>query len=315
MPAFAPFKSKHDVSQPQLGESTTMKDDLRYNALHDEDARSESSSTEVEDWDTESHEKLRSKRTVWAKLRAWKWLLDTSLLLVILGLLLDRQWKSHPKTPAFELAGDITGFAPKFSQQIVQFKPDPVFTPENASEFWSNETQRAWLDIVPGMSFHPTSCLHPVTPTNNNSLLPTEGLGYVLVKDPQKYNNLPHPIHDYPGHTVYTTSVTHQLHCLYTVVEAYNTLKIMRDSPLANVDPIKMPWHINHCFEYMRQAIMCAGDVALEGAATTFPAGEGGDDRGGSDGWDARHVCRDYGQVKDYLEDRTMNHWKWISSD
>lgn len=26
---------------------------------------------------------------------------------------------------------------------------------------------------------------------------------------------------------------------------------------------------------------MCAGDVALEGAATTFPAGEGGEDRGG----------------------------------
>jgi hypothetical protein len=76
-----------------------------------------------------------------------------------------------------------------------------------------------------------------------------------------------------------------------------------------------MPWHINHCFEYMRQAIMCAGDVALEGAATTFPAGEGGEDRGGSDGWDARHVCRDYGQVKEYLESRTMNHWKWISSE
>jgi hypothetical protein len=76
-----------------------------------------------------------------------------------------------------------------------------------------------------------------------------------------------------------------------------------------------MPWHINHCFEYIRQAIMCAGDVALEGAATTFPLGEGGEDRGGSDGWDARHVCRNYDEVKTYLEDRTMNHWKWISSE
>jgi hypothetical protein len=143
----------------------------------------------------------------------------------------------------------------------------------------------------------------------------TEGLGYVEVKSPKEYNNLPHPIHDYPSQTVFTTSLTHQLHCLYTILEAHNTLKVIVDSPLLNVDPIKMPWHINHCFEYLRQAIMCAGDVALEGAATTFPLDEGGEDRGGSDGWDARHVCRDYEQVKGYLEERTMNHWKWISSE
>jgi hypothetical protein len=82
-----------------------------------------------------------------------------------------------------------------------------------------------------------------------------------------------------------------------------------------SVDPIKMPWHINHCFEYIRQAIMCAGDVALEGAATEFPEGEGGEDRGGSDGWDAKHVCKDYGQVYEYLERETINRMKWIASD
>jgi hypothetical protein len=152
MPAFAPFKSTHDVSQLELGEDATMKDDLRYNALRNIDARSESSSTEVEDWDTEGDEKLRTRRTIWARIKAWKWLLDTSLLLIIVGLLLDRRWKPHNKSHAFELAGDITGFAPQFAQQIVQFKPDPIFAPENASEFWSKETQHAWLNIVPGTS-------------------------------------------------------------------------------------------------------------------------------------------------------------------
>jgi hypothetical protein len=142
----------------------------------------------------------------------------------------------------------------------------------------------------------------------SSDVIKPEGLGYVNVKDPRQYNNLPHPIHDYPNHTVYTTSLTHQLHCLYTILEAHNTLK------LPNPQEIKMPWHINHCFEYLRQSIMCAGDVALEGAATTFPLSEGGD-RGGSDGWDAKHVCKDYGQIKGYLEDKTMNHWKWISSE
>lgn len=134
------------------------------------------------------------------------------------------------------------------------------------------------------------------------------------VKDPSQYNNLPTAIHDYPNHTVFTTSVTHQLHCLYTILSAYNKLKIAVTSPVRGEHP-NMSWHMDHCFEYIRQAIMCSGDVALEGAATTFPLGENGEDLGGSDGWDAKHVCRDYGQVYEYLEKRTINHMKWISSD
>jgi hypothetical protein len=136
------------------------------------------------------------------------------------------------------------------------------------------------------------------------------GLGYVQVEDPSRYDNLPHPIHDYVNHTVFTTSMTHQLHCLYTILDAYNILSVKQDPSL-----IEMPWHINHCFEYIRQAIMCAGDVALEGAATSFPADPvTGEDRGGSDGWDAKHVCKDYSQVYDYLEKVTIGKDKWISS-
>jgi hypothetical protein len=58
--------------------------------------------------------------------------------------------------------------------------------------------------------------------------------------------------------------------------------------------------------------MMCTGDVALEGAATTFPLTEDGEDQGGSDGWDAKHVCRDYSQVYEHLEKNTINHYKWI---
>jgi hypothetical protein len=187
----------------------------------------------------------------------------------------------------------------------VTFKPDPVFAPENASDFWSPDTQQAWLDIVPGT---PPSDLPSSTLVTNFS---TEGLGYVHIKEPSLHNNLPHPIHDYPNISVFTTSMTHQLHCIYTILDAYNTLKISGDPSL-----IKMPWHINHCFEYIRQAIMCAGDVALEGAATTFPHDPvTGEDLGGSDGWDAKHVCKNYGQVYNYLEKETINHFKWIASD
>jgi hypothetical protein len=169
----------------------------------------------------------------------------------------------------------------------VSFKPDPVFAPEEPAEFWSPKTQQAWLDIVPA------------------------GLGYVHVEEPSSYNNLPHPIHDYYNKSVFTTSMTHQLHCIYTILDAYNMLKISGDP-----EAIKMPWHINHCFEYIRQAIMCNGDVALEGAATTFPVNPvTGEDLGGSDGWDAKHVCKNYDQVYDYLEKKTINKFKWIASE
>ena len=45
-------------------------------------------------------------------LSSWRWLLDTALLLVIVGLLLDRRWQD-PRHARFEGAGDLTGFAPR----------------------------------------------------------------------------------------------------------------------------------------------------------------------------------------------------------
>jgi hypothetical protein len=151
IPAFARFKTTHDVYRLDLGEATKMKDDLRYDALRPVDDRSESSRTEVEDdWEAEGDDKPTRRRTLWKRVKAWRWLLDTGLLLVIIGLLVEKRGRHHNKSHTFELTGDISGFAPKFSQEIVTFTPDPIFAPENASEFWSKETKDAWLDIVPG---------------------------------------------------------------------------------------------------------------------------------------------------------------------
>jgi hypothetical protein len=52
---------------------------------------------------------------------------------------------------------------------------------------------------------------------------------------------------------------------------------------------------------------MCCGDVALEGDETTFPEGVAG-----SDGWDAKHICKDYSQIYKYLEDNRANDDIWI---
>jgi hypothetical protein len=68
-----------------------------------------------------------------------------------------------------------------------------------------------------------------------------------------------------------------------------------------------MTWHLQHCFEYLRLSIICCGDVALEGAETTFPQGFDG-----SDGWDSKHVCKAYGEMYDYLDENRANDRLWI---
>lgn len=116
-------------------------------------------------------------------------------------------------------------------------------------------------------------------------------MGFQHIKHPEDYHDLPTPIVWDHNKTVFTTSMTHQLHCLYAVVEVYSGLT--SNTPL----PEDHHWHMIHCFDYMRQAIMCSADIALEGLETTFP-----DHNGGSDGWDSKHVCRDYSKVKEHLE-------------
>ncbi|KAF2852749.1 hypothetical protein T440DRAFT_466332 [Plenodomus tracheiphilus IPT5] len=284
--------------QPTMNNTAQPYDSLPHT---DSDSHSHSdSSTEIGDWDPERDGDVSvrppRRKTTWRRISAHRWILDTTLLLVILGLLVEKRQPSYEKPTTFELLGDVTSFMPSFSQRMVRFRPEGIFAPEDAETFFGNETQEAWLGIVPA------------------------GLGYVNVKNASNYSNLPQPIHDYPSKSVFTTSVTHQLHCLYTILSAYNTQKLALDSTTTatssrRIDPvIKMPWHINHCFDYLRQAVMCSGDVALEGAATTFPEGEFGD-RGGSDGWDGTHVCRDYGEVKGWLEGAGVNDFRWIGSD
>ncbi|KAI1489094.1 hypothetical protein F5X96DRAFT_642251 [Biscogniauxia mediterranea] len=220
------------------------------------------------------------RRQMLAAFKEHRWLIDTFLLLVIVALLLEKSWASRGQNHFFEGAGDITGFAPQFPQQVKTFAPDPVYMPENTSEFYSVETREKWLSLVP------------------------KGLGYLEIKEPQNYDNLPKQLESFKKKDkfVVTSSMTHQLHCLHSIAEAYAAL---------TQTPAKVPrtngWNLSHCFDYLRQSIMCCGDVALEGQQTTFPAGFDG-----SDGWDAKHVCKNYEQVFQYLEDKAVNGKVWI---
>lgn len=128
------------------------------------------------------------------------------------------------------------------------------------------------------------------------------GLGYLEIKNPEDYDNLPERLEEFPKKFVVTSAVTHQIHCLYAIAEAYSAL-----SSNSSRVPEETPWHLTHCFDYLRQSLMCCGDVALEGQQTTFP--EGFD---GSDGWDSKHICKDYSQVYHHLDSNRANNKLWI---
>ncbi|KAH9898989.1 hypothetical protein F4778DRAFT_741851 [Xylariomycetidae sp. FL2044] len=260
---------------------------------HDHDRDDDESNTDVEEAMADLNEKdylhttssssskrRRRQNQCLAAFKEHRWLIDTFLLLVIVALLFEKSWRHKGANEhLFEGAGDLTGFAPEFSQKITTFSPDPGFVPENTSEFFDDATRQKWLDLVP------------------------RGLGYLEIEDPTAFDNLPTKLNSFPDQFVVTSSMTHQLHCLYAIAEAYSALT----SDNASKVPRETPWHLNHCFDYLRQGIMCCGDVALEGEQTTFP--EGFD---GSDGWDAKHVCKDYGQVYDYLDRNRAEDKHWI---
>lgn len=286
--------------------------------IHDDsstDVDDLSASRQLEDkrynWEEYSHTHPPQRQSRWRQCCSsmlLQGLLNTILLLLVLALLLDRRWHQN-RYGQLEGSGDITGFIPPASQQIKTFVPDMAFTPENGSDFFSQAVRRKWLSIVPSThTTYPVLALHIPPPPKSSSRQPAlvliiriaEGLGYLKVDHPSDYDNLPHPVEGYKD-TVFTTSVTHQLHCLYNILEVY--------SSMTSGEPIEdqMKGHLPHCFEYLRQSIMCCGDTALEGQHTTFPNGIIG-----SDGWDAKHVCKDYGQIFEYLEENRVDDQVWI---
>ncbi|OKL61820.1 hypothetical protein UA08_03024 [Talaromyces atroroseus] len=77
-------------------------------------------------------------------------------------------------------------------------------------------------------------------------------------------------------------AVFHQLHCLHAIRVAYYT--IHNDTSIDD-------GHLRHCFDYLRQALMCAADTNLEHVNRETRI---------TTGWGSDKLCRDYGQVVDW---------------
>jgi len=100
-----------------------------------------------------------------------------------------------------------------------------------------------------------------------------------------------------PGKEVYTIAVFHELHCLMHLSGYIDKLVMQIRKKDSTLDEGAI-WHNDHCFNYLRNALLCCGDTTLEGQAQT-PELEG---VAGTDGTGAVHICRNFDEIKAYAE-------------
>ena len=61
--------------------------------------------------------------------------------------------------------------------------------------------------------------------------------------------------------------------------------------------------HVKHCFDYLRQALMCAADMTLEPLRPPQRPPQKGKILG-VNGWGVEHTCRHWGEVRMWTEER-----------
>jgi len=90
----------------------------------------------------------------------------------------------------------------------------------------------------------------------------------------------------------YVLSVFHQLHCIQMIKMGYYA------AMNKTIDEYGNPEHLQHCFQYLRLAVQCAGDTTLE-----WPLVDEDGVRRGSNGWGITHNCVNWEVLKQWTED------------
>ncbi|KAF7315975.1 hypothetical protein MIND_00114500 [Mycena indigotica] len=98
----------------------------------------------------------------------------------------------------------------------------------------------------------------------------------------------------------FAVSMYHQLHCLNGLRVALRTPKTSR-SPQFNS-------HTNHCFNYLRQLLLCKADTTLEPTKIT-QTGDG-KVRAAASGDNVVHVCRNWVQIRRFVEENMRDYWR-----
>ncbi|KAI1417897.1 hypothetical protein F5Y13DRAFT_176707 [Hypoxylon sp. FL1857] len=163
---------------------------------------------------------------------------------------------------------------PKFPRKTYTFLPDPHYVRDD-------------------MLFDEHDTLHTL---HNWIPLSAEARGYVQIPDYDSYDILSKPhmvaINRTSEGPAYMMSVFHQLHCLSYIVahfqQGYAGTELTEE----------VAHHSSHCFDYLRQSIICAGDTNLEGETDAGP------------GWGSKHECIDYDVLLDWANKHSTMSWR-----
>ncbi|PNS17447.1 Meiosis protein mei2 [Sphaceloma murrayae] len=204
-------------------------------------------------------------------LKVWVYSLGTILALTVALLVLTNTsvvghknpWKPTP--------------VPEMPMTTVTFRKEEVYANNTAPG-----SDEAWSELMP------------------------KGDGFVVINNPEQYQLQPgKPSSEGP---LYDITMFHQLHCLrhirvylYTIIEIANNAGNNSDAInmfLGRQDP-----HVHHCFDYIRQGIMCSADLTVE-----WPKEEPDGGRFSVDGWGIQHQCKSWEGIRAWMEENRFHH-------
>ncbi|KAK1070475.1 hypothetical protein LTR12_008738 [Friedmanniomyces endolithicus] len=138
------------------------------------------------------------------------------------------------------------------------------------------------------------------------SSLTPPGDGFILLPNATAQGTYNLPLGKSTSHgQVYDISLFHQLHCLANIRAHLLTLQAAMDRE--NRDEIydlllkPQEGHVWHCFDYIRQALMCAGDMTVE-----WPRTEEDGRRFAVDGWGVTHECKDWDAIMAFMKEKSV---------
>ncbi|KIW07554.1 hypothetical protein, variant [Verruconis gallopava] len=143
-----------------------------------------------------------------------------------------------------------------------------------------------------------------------DALLPP-GRGFVFIPNPHEYG-LP-PGEATPYGDIYSIAVFHQLHCLGqlrrftwlfldSIAENGTHGELTRQAIMQMFNEGDHAEHLHHCFDYLRQTIMCGGDMSVE-----WPRDEPDGRRFAVDGWGIPHECKNWDTIMEYMDQNHFN--------
>ncbi|KAG5938707.1 hypothetical protein E4U53_007954 [Claviceps sorghi] len=146
-------------------------------------------------------------------------------------------------------------------EQMIQtvFQPDELYVGEQ-----SPESDGAWKALMP------------------------EGMGIVTVRNTTSLPALPRLDRSRNEQNA-MVSVYHQLHCLYRTRTGYFA------AVAGNISHSDLD-HLSHCWDYLRQSVMCSADTTLEWMGST-------PDQDGTTGWGYQHKCRDWSAIFSWAQE------------